>query len=605
MRRMIGPIEKVIQIPRRDLESIKVYSALGFNKSNNEIQLNNNLDFQMIFFRGYAIFKDHFINSTDSFNTLFSDENDISELCLSFGSFSTFFYYKKKFHFVSDINGLEPSFIYEDDSYIYLSTSFLFLVETLIDHGQSLSIDHEISERFLSNKNVYDTLFLSSTLIDGIKLIPYSTRLEIVRNNGQQTCKFISIKYIDILTKKYNYEKLLVLASSRIKSLIIFASKYANTVLISLSGGSDSRLTYAISNKIGLKNSYVLTAKRGTDIEIAKQLVRLTDDTLHSKFPYRHTTSLKTDDALRFYELSDLGVYYLGFPSQVRTLNPFEIIEIRGGGGGTIRPPYTENSLSGLSNLDETDAAFFNRDINYIPNKLTWEDMHNFYFRNRIHFGRTYTQGFSVCIRFDPLMAPELQAAASLQNYDERYNFQIYHDFLLLNNPVFAFIPYDQQNKNIQLSSIKNYTLSTIDKNISFEKIQSVNCSCSPPKNKETIITTWLSSDDFNAQVMSLIVDKINKFLPFIYKTSKKRDFEYYFKKNKVNYRKQILKYYALARLIELGVSEFDFNKIKRNSIMIEKKCCLEVVDEKEYKNITSKIGGGALEKCGITLVIP
>ena len=337
-----------------------------------------------------------------------------------------------------DYIGCYGIYIYRDKEYFAISNSFMYLVDYLKKEGHHLSLNREYANSFILADLC--SIAYKETLANEIELIDRSVEVKI---NIKKKCieykqKDYKENTIDISSK----EGLQVLDNWYYKWTKLIKSTYIgqNCIQIDLSGGFDSRLTFALVlgsgidlNKIYIKsmNSDLHTYKE--DFEIASDISRYYNFDLNNKDNLdSESFEYSLQDILDISFLLKLGTHKQMI-YKTKYMNP-SVIYFGGSGGECIRDYWNMNETEyidrylnkckkfGQKNSKQFEAsivAILNTAIESIKNKFVSLGspidpeylMINLYreIRCRNHFGRDILENyFAGMIRLCPLLDQEL-----------------------------------------------------------------------------------------------------------------------------------------------------------------------------------------------------
>lgn len=518
---------------------------------------------QILHFRGYAVTDEQLILSRAGIEQLIQSKG-VDGLMNAEGAFTAIVSVHDEIFAFTDRFGFEQLFYTDNhDGSTIISSSFHLLIEAKVKIERRVKIDREICEAYLLRMDITDQLFSRRTLVSGVFLLSYQRSLCLTP--GGVTVELESWKNRHF---ESNYSSLLRKGAERILQKIDVMSRLSESLVVSLSGGLDSRVTYSLSKLVPLKNLYLLSGGADKDRQIAHQVAKLYDDQPHGRLPRRRVLSLDPATALRRWEFTHLGVYSFLEVSQTLYIDPFAAIELRGGCGGPLKT-FFDNMESEFARVDNLNLRklpeLLKEDLPDLPSAhstLDWRDRQYLGYRNRIHFGRTMAECSRSILRFDPLMTPDLLSAAALTPREWRQAGQIHCDLLLLVNPMLAFMPFDDSKKSFSKEVLMRSPFLGERNQLEFQPLEIIGNPADFSAFEASEINgdqSWMKEDDFRLAVSQKMTATIGAYCPKDLKVRSKTVTDALEVGNFIpadwhRVGRQVSKYFAVSRLIEIGV---------------------------------------------------
>ena len=262
----------------------------------------------------------------------------------------------------------------------------------------------------------------------------------------------------------YTYEKLVLRGCEHIASLLNSLKNEFGSMILSLSGGRDSRAVLAaLRYCFGGQFDNFVQVRTGT--EAHQEIDRYVVEKLANKFNFpvnqetpkinREWMGLDADSALARWALGSNGIYY-NYDCSINYYKEPSLISLRGGQGNAAGDYGGLNDFCGKAKADAgLDPEWvFNHFLEASESSKDcddWEilDWHYMKWRYRIHYGRSIAQASKWAINFDPLINPYLDVANMKLTRQERYNGRLSTDIIAAFDGECLDIPFSTKGSSI------------------------------------------------------------------------------------------------------------------------------------------------------------
>lgn len=374
---------------------------------------------------------------------------------------------------MTDPTGQDILYLYQDSNYWAISNSFYRLVEELKNKNinmeiylpalYSCKIRHSLGGQPLSN----------NTIIQNIKIIPRDNIVNIKANELSIVPRSYRLSKITTI-QEYQSELKKVISNqiSVLKSLV--ESLPEDSVRCDLSGGMDSRAVFGICNKIkniAAKVKFSSNPRLEDDYFIAQKLAFYFGLKLDNSAISSYKSKLNESEQFSLYKYGNSGVYNSIYKPSY-SFTP-KTLHIHGAGGESLRGQYQGSPrqiigrLKGhFSSRDEYDLVqqeFFNY---FIEKGLDINDPrsmidHSRSFRARFHFGRNWFRSLTNPL-YTPLSDIRLENLSDYVNTVHGDSAIIFYDIYLLLDELLAFFPFDEKEKNLDITKLQNINISCL-----------------------------------------------------------------------------------------------------------------------------------------------
>lgn len=409
------------------------------------------------YFSGFAFSEDCMVLSFSGVSEYLMSGRSI--LDLSDGRYALCAKVESSVYFLTDRTGQDSWFYYKDSDFWAVSNSLYALAEKVKEKKGRLLLRFENAFMFGVNHSSGHQPYCNQTLLDGIRILPRSSYIE-VSADGFQIKSHSPAKKIE-----YQEEYLETLHSyvnqwsSRIAALTNIVGR--NRVRCDISGGVDSRIIMALTgpknNSAGIK--YASNKKWESDYRIADLLSAYCGFSINNS-SISASRSLSASEALRIYRYGNAGVYrnvyYPAHSSSIKALH------LHGGGGGNIRGlgggsawqfvHRLKQFFKAQSSFEKVKAEYLawyaENDIDPRSDESTILHYRNF--RGRFHFGRNWFREL-----VNPLITPlSSESAERMSDFliSKKKNPRVLQfDLLYLCDPFLAFFPFDAEEKSFRI----------------------------------------------------------------------------------------------------------------------------------------------------------
>ena len=357
-----------------------------------------------------------------------------------------------------DSAGMGTIFLYQYDKNWAVSNSFLLLAEKVKSLNWKLTFYLPAFYGMFARTSVGQKLISENTLFDQIKFIPSNQRLIAHKNPGRITSKKIIRK-----DTAGDYEEYIREYYSRYSSIIHSIEENNIPINVDLSGGLDSRATFALTLAIEKRSIRLHSQRRArVDVEIAQSIAEHYGFQLNDKWPNWGTLDTQTQYDLYCYGNTGVRNHFENAPLSTNANRP---VKINGALGEALRPPFRGSPGEWIKNFEDCvtipeikeDAtnefikSLHNLEVDFDNS----DDMMKFYraFRGRTHFGRNHFHSLKWTF-ISPLADPSLQMA-----YDQFHNAlpdrQILCDITAMGDIDLCTRSFDNPRKNFSKTNIE------------------------------------------------------------------------------------------------------------------------------------------------------
>jgi hypothetical protein len=510
----------------------------------------------VIFLKGYVHIGEDFILSESELER-YVMQYGVDKLYLAEGSFACAIYWQSKIHVITDCFGLSAIY-YFDGSRKVVSTSYFGLIEYL-SQRVNLQFNSLYTKYFSKRLDITDCCFSRELLVKNTYILSIFESIEYRLSDHEFS--LVNRKPLFDSELVIGYEEAITRGVRTLAQKIKFGRAIGKHCVVSLSGGIDSRLIFsACKGNIEFKT---LSAGNSEDVSIAKRISNIYDIENISRFEDTDNFPVSPNAALRRWEYDALGTYSFLNVSNSYNMDPFRNVEIRGIGGEVLRGFYNnvERELGANEEMTECFIAGCPTDHDY--RHFEWRDYHYLMYRNRIHGGRTVDEAERALFRIDPLINRFFYIAARVTDRDSRLKNKVLCDLQMVLNKELLFLAYDKKEKNIRPSQIKNSVFFRDDLNVNLfntsikihgDKLAGYN-SISPRDQK----ANWLPPSIFIEGVFNEITGQIRGEMGrnLLAMSEVEKGPNEYTLPNMAERGRQLARFYALSKLIELGVTGY------------------------------------------------
>lgn len=510
----------------------------------------------VIFFKGYAHIGDDFILSEDQLER-YVKQYGIGELYLAEGSFACAIYWESKIHVITDCFGLTAIY-YSNDDRTVVSTSYFGLIEYL-SQRENLQFNSSYTKYFAKRLDITDCCFSRELLVKNTYILSIFESIEYRLSDRQFSLLNRKSQFDSELA--IGYEEAIIRGIRNLAQKIKFGRAIGKHCIVSLSGGIDSRLIFSACN--GNIEFKTFSGGNTVDVAIAKRISHFYGVENISRFEDVDNCPMSPEAALRRWEYDALGSYSFFNISNSFNMDPLRNVEIRGIGGEVLRGFYNdvERDLGATEEMTECFIADCPTDGD--SSHFEWRDYHYLMYRNRIHGGRTIDEAERALFRIDPLINRSLYIAARVTDRNSRLNNKVLCDLQMVLNKELLFVKYDKAEKNVKPSQIKNSIFFRDDLYIdAFDAPIQIHGDIIAGYNsikRRDKSTEWIPPSAFIAGIFGEITYQIrdkmaqNTLVAF----ELEKGHAEYTLANIAERGRQLARYYALSKLMELGVTGF------------------------------------------------
>jgi hypothetical protein len=378
---------------------------------------------------------------------------------LKIGPFIRLSFKNNDFYIESDYLGLEPIFYFTLDNIVLVSNSFEILLNYVRSRNFALTLNLSILKLHLMTSQITMQVTSSSTIYDEIKIAPTNSSLVI---SGTR----LIVKRDAFMSElsNYSYEKLVLRGCEHIASLLNELKDEFSSMILSLSGGRDSRAVLAaLRYCFGERFDNFVQVRTGTDAH--QDIDRYVVDKLANKFNFpvnqeplrikREWKGLDANSALLRWAMGSNGIYY-NYDCSINYYQDPSLISLRGGQGNAAGDYGSLNDFCSKAKIEANlDPEWvFNHFLEASESSKKcddWEilDWHYMKWRYRIHYGRSIAQASKWAINFDPLINPYLDVANMKLTRQERYNGRLSTDIIAAFDGECLDIPFSTKGSSI------------------------------------------------------------------------------------------------------------------------------------------------------------
>lgn len=296
-----------------------------------------------------------------------------------------------------DYLGCYGIYIYQQDEYFAISNSFLYLIEHL-KGKYNISINEDYTNAFLS-KDIY-SLSYKETMINEIKLLERNAHLIIDKNSKTFKVEYIDYKENSIEVDSPEFFTLLDEWFFKWTNIIRKLKMQTNNIIVDLSGGFDSRLTFLLFLASGINMDEVCinvfkdklhTHKE--DYEIAKEISEYYHFKLNNKQNcLTELLNYSLKDTINICEYLKLSLHKQFYLRKSKNKEPFFIFG--GQGGECVRHYWNMNEENFIK---KNQHYYFENNLEYKLNNSVAKiikDTCNYIRNNSSRFNRKFDESY-------------------------------------------------------------------------------------------------------------------------------------------------------------------------------------------------------------------
>lgn len=418
------------------------------------------------YFSGIAYSTSDIILSLSGLEKYYSENKSL--LALNNGRYSLVLKNKslKKAIIMTDLTGQDTLFYYQKSGFWAISNSLYKLVKKLIERGDTLEIYRPSLFAYKVKHSIGLQPISNNTIIDGIKILARNKYFEIL--DGEV---FVRNRIVDALVIRNNDEyitNLVDVLSKHVSALsAIIKTLPKGAIRCDLTGGLDSRFLFSLISNTNLIDKVKVSSnfRKKKDYLLANYMAGLKGLVIDNSSITEQPLLTNELGIFELYKKGNSGVYSGGIYKPSYHKSP-ATLHLHGGGGEALRGQYVGTPRQVIGRLE---SHFSNREeflsvkkefLNYfLENNLDINDpksmlIHARHFLSRFHFGRNWYRMLTNPL-FTPMCDIHLEALSDylIEKYGNPRS--LFYDVYQLLAPLTAYIPFDQDEKNIKLEDVE------------------------------------------------------------------------------------------------------------------------------------------------------
>ncbi|MCI9371792.1 MAG: hypothetical protein HFI52_00120 [Lachnospiraceae bacterium] len=298
-------------------------------------------------------------------NSNISDSRASKDLSDEIGSFTYCIENNGGIAVGTDYFGIGKIYYHQDENSFVCANSYHTLLLLLKKLGKNLQVNEEVANALLCKMNQpFSQRFCRECEVKGIYILPVGKKIEIGPKVEFTDTSIVQIWNMDREITEEEYIELLKAGKEEIleNTRAALSCEYYDRILLELTGGLDSRITYAAASNLDTKgkNLYVITSKGANnqiDVEVAAQVnsvYRLPWEDKPQIFEKYDSEELQREVGSHFL----LGGYYapLKYNAYEKSEKDENIISLNSFFGEICcRPYFSRNALIKYADIEKYD----------------------------------------------------------------------------------------------------------------------------------------------------------------------------------------------------------------------------------------------------------
>ena len=364
----------------------------------------------------------------------------------------------EKIKIIGDVGGRSPIYYYSPNKNVFIaSNSFLILKDCMKLFGFEIRPNYKIIKIQMADSWIFETAFSHQTLIDNVFLCSKNNYLQYTYPDGlAKEIAFRATEDFDL----YSYPEAILKSAEHLRSVISLLISQYREILLSLSGGQDSRILFSavltlpenLKKKIKFKTGGEKNNSR--DFLVAQSMCE-NYDLPHNEKIIVPIIQISDNHTINRWKHENVGWCYQNNLSNNYSVNNQQILSLRGGQiHATYYPQVLKKFLKSdlykavADDFEDADDIFLNG-TNFSEFNDDFFNAHYGFFRYRAHYGRNNSLRTCWTSIEDPLINPWHEAANYLLPLKDRNLGGICRDMCLNLEPSVLNFEFDKIQSRI------------------------------------------------------------------------------------------------------------------------------------------------------------